>query len=107
MILNNELSGHGGAETQREWCHLVEFFIREVSHSSGGFAAVLPQEFERGSLRHLSVVVSVLGIQLCDGLPRYVRNRPATSDCSGKVNLDRIHAGNMVNDNANVPPVGR
>jgi hypothetical protein len=41
MVLNNELSRHRGAETQRERRSLVKFFIREVSHNGGCFATVL------------------------------------------------------------------
>src|SRR5215470_8854927 len=101
MVFNNELSCHGRTETQRERRRVVEFSIREGSYRSGRLAAVLPQEFERSRLRHLSVVFGMFGIQLCDVLPRDVRNGPATGDCSREVNLDWIHTGNMVNDNTN------
>ena len=42
----------------------------------------------------------MFGIQLCDNLPRDIRNRFATGNCSRNVNLDWIHAGNMMNDKA-------
>src|SRR5690242_10787959 len=101
MVLNNKLSRHRRAKTQRERGRGVEFLIGEGSHHRGCLAAVLPQEFERGRLRYLSVLQSMFGIQLCDGHPRDIRNGPATGDCSREVNLEWIHAGNMVNDNAN------
>src|SRR6266576_833621 len=101
MVLNHELSRYRRAKTKRERGSVVEFLIREGSHRRRRLAAVLPQEFERGRLRHLSVVLSMFGIQLCNDLPRDIRNGPATGDCSREVNLDWIHSGHMVNDNAN------
>ena len=100
MVLNNKLSRHWRAKTQRERRRVIEVLIREGSHRSRRLPAVLPQEFERGRLQNLNIVLRMFGIQLCDDLPRDIRNRPAAGDYSRDLNLDWIHAGNMVNDNA-------
>src|SRR5215469_17014106 len=100
MVLYNELSRHWRPKTQRERRRVIEFLIREGSHRSGRLTAVLPQEFERGRLRNLSIVLSMFGIQLCDDVPCDIRHGPATGDCSRDINLDWIHGGNMVNDNS-------
>src|SRR5215510_6371274 len=105
VVFNDELSRHRRAVTQRKRSRVVEFLICESSHCNGHGAAVLPQELERTRLRHLSVVPSMFGIQLCNDLPRDILNGPATCDCSRQVHLDWIHAGNMMNDNANRAPV--
>src|SRR5215468_4632202 len=53
----------------------------------------------------MHVVLRMFGIQLCDRLPRDIQDGPATGDCQGEVNLEWIHGGNMVDDNANGAPV--
>ena len=106
MVLDNELCRHRRAKSQRERGRVVEFLIRESSNCRGSPAAVLPQEFERGRLRDLSTVLSMLRIQLRHDLPRDIRNGFATGDGSGDINLDWIHAGNMVNDNSDRAVVG-
>ncbi len=62
---------------------------------------VTTQEFERAGLRFLSMLLGMLGIQLRDRIPRDVRNGLPAGDGSGDINLDRVHAGNMVHDYAN------
>ena len=59
------------------------------------------QELECGGLSYLSMLAGMFGIQLCDGIPRDVRNGLPARDCSCDINLDRVHAGNMVHDYAN------
>jgi hypothetical protein len=100
MVFDNELSGHRRAETQRERCRVVEFLIRESPHRRSRLAAVLPQQAERGGLRNLLIVLSMLRIQLRNDPPRDIRNGPAIGDCSRDINLDWLHGGNMMNDNS-------
>ena len=105
MVLYNELGRHGCAETQREGRGLVELLIRENSHRSGSLAAVLPQELKRGRLRNLSIVLSMFGIHLCDDLPSDLGYGLATGHRSRDINLDWIHAGHVVNYDADRAPV--
>ena len=98
MVLNDKLRGDRCAEAERKGSCAIQFFIRERAYGMGRLATVPTQEFERGGLRFLSMLVGVLGIQLGDRIPRDVRNGLPTGDCSCDLNLDRVHAGNMVHD---------
>src|SRR5215468_7010666 len=49
------MSPYRRIETQWEGHCVVEFWIREGLYGRGRLAAVLPQESERGRLRHLSI----------------------------------------------------
>jgi hypothetical protein len=96
MVFNDELCGDRRPEAQRKWSCAIQFFIRECANCICRFMAVPAQEFERRGFRYLSLLVSVLGIQLGDDIPCDVPNGLPAGDRSRDINLDRVHAGNMV-----------
>jgi hypothetical protein len=98
VVLNHELRGDRRAEAQRKGSCSIQLFIRELAHGIGRLTTVPPQEFERACFCFRSVLVRMLGIQLGDGVPRDVRNSFSSRDCSRDINLDGVHAGNMVHD---------
>src|SRR5574337_1280448 len=67
----------------------------------------MPQQFERGRFGNLGIVLSMFGVQLRDGFPRDLRNTFAAGDYARDINLDRIHAGNVVNHNPDGALIGR
>src|SRR6266508_461052 len=100
MVLNDELRGDRCTKAQREGRRPVQLVLRERAYRGGRLTTVPAQEVKRGDLRYPRLVVCVLGIHPGDNLVRDVRNGLAAGDCSRKINLNRVDAGNMVRDDA-------
>jgi hypothetical protein len=56
----DELRSDRRAETQRKGSCATQFFIREQAYCGGRLMTVPTQEFERGGLRYLSMLVGML-----------------------------------------------
>src|SRR5947209_19158180 len=100
VILNDELRGDGRAETEREGCCLLQLVIRERAYSVGCLTAVPAQKFKRGCFRYFCLILCMFGIYLGDNLPCNVRNGLAAGDCSRSLNLNGVHAGDVMHYDA-------
>ena len=94
-----KLSENGAARSK--------FLIREFAYSGSSLSAIPAQQFERRSLRDLRPLAGMPGIYLIDNLRGDVRNDLATGDSSRDIDLDWVHAGNMVHNHAHGSGVRR
>ena len=68
--------------------------------ASAACATVPAQELERRGFRYPRLVLGMLGINFGDNPPRDVRNSLAAGDGSRGINLNRVHVGHVVHDDA-------
>src|SRR5262245_41437170 len=100
MVLNNELRRDRSTEAQREGRGPIQLFIGERAYRGSRLTTVPPQEFKRSGLCYFCLLLGMLGIQLSNNIPRDIRNSVAASDCAREINLNGVHRGNMVHDDA-------
>src|SRR6185369_14394279 len=85
--------------------HPVQLFIREDADGGGGLPTVPAQQFESTGLGDACVLLSMFGIDVGDKLPSNLWRSLAAGDGSRQIDLDWVHAGNMVHDHADRAPV--
>src|SRR4051794_12869497 len=106
VILNDELRRYRSAETKRERSGPIQLFVRKCAHRFRSVSAVYAQKFERLGFLNGRVLACVLRVQLGDGLPGDIGDWLAGCNCLRKLNLDGVHAGNMMHHRTDRTPIG-
>src|SRR5690348_8940250 len=69
VVFNNELGGDRRAEAQGEGCCAVQLVVRECANRVSRGATVSAQQFDRGRLGHICLIVGMFRVQLRDSIP--------------------------------------
>ena len=100
VILQHELAGERGIGVEGDRRRLRELRVGEGSDGVGGGSAVLPQELEGCVPGHACVFQGVPGIHLMDVVHGHARHWCAGGNGLRQLNLHRVNAGDVVNDDA-------
>lgn len=100
VILDDELSSYRCAKAQRKWRGAIQFIVSKGTYRGGCLTAVSAQQFESGGLGHFRMFAGVVCIELGDRLPGNIHDRLTGSDGSRYIDLDGIHAGDVVHNHS-------
>src|SRR5437764_7779534 len=105
VILDHELRGHWSAKTKGKGSGAIELFVRKCAHCFRSLAAVCPEELEGLKLVDGHVLACMLRVQVGDRLPRNVSDWLAGRDSLSKLDLNGVHARNMMHHGTDGAPV--
>jgi hypothetical protein len=75
------------------------------AHTAAAASRLLRRKSSSASAFVTSACSRVIGVQLRYNLPRYIRDGRAACDCPRGFYLDGVHAGDVVDDDADRAPV--
>ena len=105
VILEKELARQRGVRVERHRSSSIKLLIAQRADRGRGGRAVLPEEIQRRLFRHRVIVPGVRGIDLVHLFRRDAHNRLASGEYLRQLNLQRIHAGDVMDDDSNLAAV--
>src|SRR6187431_1071301 len=107
VILQKELARQRRVGIERDRSRPIELFVAERTNRSGGCRTVETQQVERRVLRDRGVRLGVRGIDVVDDVPGHTGDRQSTGEYLRQLNLQRVHGGDVVNDDTDRATVSR
>src|SRR5260221_12285631 len=105
MILKHELAGERSIAIKRHWRGAIQFLIAKSTYLRGRRGTVGRQQGERGFLCDGIILFRMVSVHGIDGVPGNAGDWLAASEHTCQVDLDRVHAGNMMHHYANLASV--
>ena len=96
MILKYELAGERSIAIERHGRGAIQIFIAKSTYCRGRRSTVVCQQGERGFLRNAVILFRVVAVHRVDGVPGHAGDWLAGSQQLREVDLDRVHAGNVI-----------
>ena len=100
VIFEHELAGERRVGVERHGSRLRELGVSERPDRGRGRQSVLLQQFNGGFSGDPGVLRRVMRVHLVDVGHRHARHRISIGDSQRELNLERVHAGDMMYDDA-------
>ena len=100
VILEHELAGERRIGIERHWGRLRELFVRERAKRGRSCRAVFLEQLDGGFSGDVRILGRMTGVHLVDVGHRHAGYRLAFRDGQRELNFERVHAGDVVHDDA-------
>ena len=105
VILEHELARERRVIAERHRGRAIEVFVPECPNGRCRSRAVETEQIQRCRLRDGVVLHGVPCVHLVDSAPGHARHRLSCGDRLRDLNLQRVHAGDVVHDDADLASV--
>jgi hypothetical protein len=107
VILEKELARKGSIGVQRDRRSAIQLRVGEGADRRRGCPAVALEQIQRRVFCRGILLPEVLGIDLVDSVPGYAGYRLARGKRLGQLDFNRIHARDVMHDDADLAPILR